>query len=90
MEGRDPTHFVESWHLDVFGKEAFSACFTVERVHRTLGQQLLLGVPPRLILAHLHYQDREAVLCCAWEHANIQHNGARVSFYPDFSAEIQR
>ena len=38
----------------------------------------------------LHYRDREAVLRCARERGNVTFNGVRVSFYPDFSAEVQR
>lgn len=38
----------------------------------------------------LHYRDREAILRCARERSNVKFNGIRVSFYPNFSAEVQR
>lgn len=90
-EGKDPTSFIEGWLSDLFGKDAFSPFFTVERAHCTPGCPLPPGAPPRPVLARLlHYRDREAVLRCAREWANVQFKGTRVSFYPDFSAEVQR
>ena len=91
VEGKDPTTFVESWLLELFGKNALSPFFAVERAHRVPSRPPQQGGPPRSILAKLlHYRDREAVLRQARERANIQHNGVRVSFYPDFSQEVQR
>lgn len=88
-EGRDTTTFVETWLTEIFGKEAFSPFFTVEQVYHTPGRPPQPGAPPRPILAWLlHYRDREAVLRHAREKANVQVNGVRVSFYPDFSAEV--
>ena len=91
VEGRDPTAYVEGWLLDIFGKNSFSPLFAVERAHRVPARPPAPGGPPRPMLAKLlHYRDRETVLRQARERANIQHNGTRVSFYPDFSAEVQR
>ena len=47
-EGRDPTTFIESWLVEIFGKEAFSPFFTVERAHRTPGRPPQPGAPPGL------------------------------------------
>lgn len=38
----------------------------------------------------LNYYARETILRIACECRDIQYNGARVSFYSDFSAEVQR
>lgn len=87
MEGRDPTEFIEHWLLDIFGKDAFTPHFSVERAHRTPTRPLPPGNPPRPMLAHLlNYSDKETILRITRECRNIQYNGARVSFYPDFSA----
>lgn len=91
VEGRDPTTYVENWLMELFGKNAFSPLFAVERAHRVPSRPPPPGGPPRSILARiLHYKDREAVLRHAREKANVLHNGVRVSFYLDFSAEVQR
>lgn len=37
-EGKDPTIFVENWLVEIFGREAFSPFFTVERAHRVPGR----------------------------------------------------
>lgn len=38
----------------------------------------------------LHYRDRKKVLRLAREKSDIRFNGVRVSFYSDFSAEVQK
>lgn len=37
----------------------------------------------------LNYRDRKLILCLSREKANIQYNGVKISFYPDFSEEVQ-
>lgn len=91
VEGRDPTQFKEQWMADVFGKEAFTHLCAVERAHRIPTRPLPPGSPPRPMLARLlNYRDRESVLRLAREKRNIQYNGTRISFYPDFSAAVQK
>lgn len=90
-EGRDPTKFVEQWLLQVFGKEAFTLLYSVERAHRVPPRHLPPGHPPRTMIARLlNYKGKEIVLRQARERRNVQFNGARISFYPDYSAEIQK
>lgn len=90
-EGRDPTVFMEKWLLELFCKDALSPFFAMERAYHVLARPPLPGGPSRPILEWLlHYCDQEAVLRHARDHANIQFNLTRVSFYPDFSAEVQR
>lgn len=38
----------------------------------------------------LNYRDREVVLCLTREKGAVHINGAKISFYPDISAEVQR
>ena len=91
VEGRDPTQFVEQWMAEVFGKDSFTHLYAVERAHRVPTRPLPPGNPPRPILARLlNYRDREIILRLAREKKNVQFNGTRVSFYPDFSAAVQK
>lgn len=53
IEGRDPTDFIEQWLITIFGKEAFTLLFTVERAHRTPTRPLPPGYPSRPFLARL-------------------------------------
>lgn len=90
-EGRDPTEFVEKWLMEIFGKEAFTSLYAVERAYRVPMRPLPPGNPPRHILAQmLHYRDREIILRLSREKPNVQLNGARISFYPDFSSDVQK
>lgn len=76
--------------MELFGKEAITPLFAVERAHRTPPRPLLPGNQPRSMLAYmLNYRDHKIILRLAREKANIQYNGVGVSFYPDFSAEVQ-
>lgn len=91
VEGRDPTAFTEMWLQHIFCKDAFTALFTVERAHRTPLRPLPPGNPPRSMLARLlNYKDREIILRLAREKGAVHYNGTKISFYPDFSAEVQR
>lgn len=51
VKGRDPTEFIEHWLIDLFGKEAFTPLFVVERAHR-VPTIALPGSAPKLVLAH--------------------------------------
>lgn len=76
---------------ELFGKEALTHLYVVERAHRIPTRPLPPGNPPRPILARLlNYRDREIILKLAREKKNIQYNGTRISFYPDFSAAVQK
>lgn len=77
--------------MTVFGKKAFTSLYAVERAHRVPIQPLPPGHPTRLLLAWLlNYRGREIVLRLARELQNIQFNDTRISFNPDFSAEVQK
>lgn len=51
VEDRDPTTFVERWLQEIFGKEAFTPLFAVERAHRTHPRPHPPGNPPCSMLA---------------------------------------
>lgn len=90
-EGKNPVHFIESWLLDTFGKESFSPMFAVERAHRVPARPPPPGAPPRPFLFKLlNYKDRDAILHKARTTADLSVGNARISLYPDFSAEVQR
>ena len=62
-EGRDPTAFVEAWLQEVFGKDAFTPFYSVERAHRVPPRPLPPGNPPRTMLAKLlNFEDKEIIL----------------------------
>lgn len=46
VEGRDPTALAENWLLQIFGKNAFSPFYAVERAHRVPLRPPQLGGPP--------------------------------------------
>lgn len=62
-ECSNPTEFVERWLLDMFGKEAVTPMYSVERVHRVPPRPLPPGHPPHTLLAQLlNFKDKEIVL----------------------------
>lgn len=79
IEGRDPTAFMEQWLQDLFGKEAFTPLFAVERAYRTPTQPLPPDLPSRSMLAMLlNYKDREIILRLARKKGSVQLNGTKV------------
>ncbi|KAJ1169263.1 hypothetical protein NDU88_001169 [Pleurodeles waltl] len=66
-EGRDPTHYVETW-LQSLATDRLSVHFTVERAHRVPGRKPAPGSPARTLIARiLNYRDRDAILQMASE-----------------------
>lgn len=65
-EGKNPVTLIEKWLLSVFGNDAFSPIFSVERAHRVPGSPLPPGAPPRPFLFKLlNCKDRDAILFSA-------------------------
>lgn len=90
-EGNNPIQFMEDWLREKFGRDSFSATFAVERAHRIGPKTPAPGGHPRpFIFKLLCFRDKVTILQKARELRNIQHNGARISLYPDFSPELQR
>lgn len=83
--------FFESWLVEIMGNNILSPFFAIERAHRVLTRSPSLGAPPQPILMKLlHFCDRDAILCAAREKGDIMLQGHKVSFYLDFSSEIQK
>lgn len=90
-EGRDPVAFFENWLMDIMGKNILSPFFAIERAHRVPTRSPPPGAPPRPILMKLlHFRDRDAILRAARDKGEISIHGHRVSFYPDFSNDVQK
>lgn len=90
-EGRNPVALFEDWLLKVVGKDALSSFFANERAHRVPSRPLSPGAPTRHILIKLlHFRNRDSTLRAAREKKDLDINGHKVSFSPDFSTEIQK
>uniref|UniRef100_A0A667X2L4 L1 transposable element RRM domain-containing protein n=1 Tax=Myripristis murdjan TaxID=586833 RepID=A0A667X2L4_9TELE len=87
MEGRDTTGFLEQLIPKLLGHDNFSSPIVVERAHR-IGK---VSDRPRPIIAKfLNFTHKEKVLRLAREKGDILLDNKRISFYPDYSAELQR
>ncbi|XP_075712997.1 uncharacterized protein LOC142749187 [Rhinoderma darwinii] len=90
-EGNNSDELLEKWLLEQFGREELSPLYAVERAHRVPTRPGPPGRPPRPVLVKLlHYKDRDKILRKARERQDISINGAKISFYPDFSADVQK
>lgn len=90
-KGNNPIKFMEDWLKEKFGKDSFSDSFSIERAHRVASRTPSPGGHPRpFIFKLLCFRDKVTVLQKAKELKNIQHNGVRISIFPDFSPELQR
>lgn len=83
--------FVETMLIDIFGKEAFTVGFVVERAHRSLGPRPNPGCPPRPIIGRImNYRDRDTALCLSRECGTLSWQGSMVAIYPDFNHDGSR
>lgn len=90
-EGPRPTAFVEALLLEVFGEESFAKPPVVDRAHRSLAPPPKQNQPPRPMIIRLHhFQTKELILRLSREKGQLLFRGARVHFYPDFSAELAK
>lgn len=90
-EGPRPEEFMEGWLKEVFGAETFSQLFSIERAHRVPTNPIHAERRTRpLIMRFFNFKDKMKVLQRAREKGDIFYNGARISFYPDYSPELQR
>lgn len=90
-EGQSPVIFFEKWLLDIFGVEGFSKTFAIERAHRITSRAPSAGGRPRpIIIRLLNCQDRDNILSKARQRGSTEYKGNKVSFYPDFSVEVQK
>lgn len=89
-EGINPIEFLDKWFIDLFGKDIFSAMFSIKRTHRVPFRAPPPGGYPRpLVVKFLNYKDKVTLLRKAREAGTMLFNGTRISLYPDFSLELQ-
>lgn len=90
-EGTGPPTFLENLLIKMFGREAFSSTFVVERAHCLSAKPPPNGAPPCTFIAKfLNYRDRDTILRLTRERGNIPLGNVTVAVYPDFSAEVQK
>lgn len=90
-EGANPIEFLEKWLGELFGKESFSASFAIVRAHRIPFRAPPEGGHPRpLLLRFLNYKDKVSLLRKTREAGEVLFKGAKISFYSDFSPDLQR
>lgn len=65
--------------------------FSIERAHRVPFRAPPAGGFPRpLVMKFLNYKDKVSLLWKAREAGNVLFNGVKISFYSDFSPDLQR
>lgn len=71
---------------------ATSPSLELDQVHRTLGPKPSDPDCPRDVLCQLHrYTHKELILCRAWEHGEVNFDGATIKILPDLTrATLQR
>ncbi|KAM9320225.1 LOW QUALITY PROTEIN: X-linked retinitis pigmentosa GTPase regulator [Gastrophryne carolinensis] len=90
-EGDAPESFVENLIKNVLAPEGLSPFFVVERAHRIPFRPPPPGAPPRpFILKLLNFRDRDTILMAARKRRDILFDGAKLSFFPDFTSEVQK
>lgn len=90
-EGSHPELFAEQLLREVLSPLTLSTCFVIERAHRIPTKALPPGAPPRpFIMKVLNYRDRDVILAAARQKGEILYENTKLSFYPDFTAEVQK
>lgn len=84
------TIFLQTWLVDVLGRDAFQSPPIIERAHRLQGRNTPNGPPRVIIMKFLNYQDKMRVMRAARLKGKIIHNGHHVMFFPDLSTEVQK
>uniref|UniRef100_A0A671KF25 L1 transposable element RRM domain-containing protein n=1 Tax=Sinocyclocheilus anshuiensis TaxID=1608454 RepID=A0A671KF25_9TELE len=86
-EGSDTVGYLESLIPQLLGNDNFTSPITLERAHR-------LGRPSdwtrHIIAKFLNYREKDKVLRLAREKGAVYLNDKQISFFPDYSVEIQR
>lgn len=92
LEKDNPTIFMESVLLEVFGEDNFPRRPEVDRAHCTLRPPPPPNAPPRAMIGRLHHcKTRELVLKQSYERlGQLTYRGNKVSFFPDLSTDLLR
>ena len=86
-EGRDAVGFLEKFIPQILGMDNFTSPVTLERAHR-IGRKS--DRPRPLIAKFLNFRDKEKVLRLARSKGEMSYKNKKISFYPDYSADMQR
>lgn len=90
-EGPNPELFAEQLIRTLLSPITLSSCFIIERAHRIPTRALPPGAPVRpFIIKVLNYRDRDTILAAARKKGTVTYENARLSFYPDFTADVQK
>lgn len=86
-EGQDAVGFLEKFIPHILGNANFTSPVTLERAHR-IGKKS--DRPRPLIAKFLNFRDKEKVLRLARSKGEMTYENKKISFYPDYSADLQR
>uniref|UniRef100_A0A3B4X586 L1 transposable element RRM domain-containing protein n=1 Tax=Seriola lalandi dorsalis TaxID=1841481 RepID=A0A3B4X586_SERLL len=86
-EGRDAAGFLEKFIPEILGNDNFTSPITLERAHR-IGKKA--DRPRPLIAKFLNFRDKEKVLRLARCKGEMTYENKKISFYPDYSADLQQ
>lgn len=86
-EGRDAVGFLEKFIPEMLGKDNFTSPVTLKRAHR-IGKKL--DRPRPIIAKFLNFRDKEKTLRLARSKGELTYENKRITFYPDYSADLQR
>uniref|UniRef100_A0A3Q0SYH9 L1 transposable element RRM domain-containing protein n=1 Tax=Amphilophus citrinellus TaxID=61819 RepID=A0A3Q0SYH9_AMPCI len=87
-QGR-PTDFITRLIPEVLGKDNFAKPVKIDRAHRSLRPKPQPDERPRAIIARIHNaRDVANILRLSRLHSPLMYNGARVSIFPDYTAEV--
>lgn len=91
-EGSTPlVKFLQSMLPTWLGLPEGNPPLDIERAHRSLAPVPAPNGPPRSILVRfLRYPEKEAVLQAALKKRDVTHDGTRLRFYTDLSADVLR
>lgn len=93
-ETGQPVEFFESWLPRVLKMTTKAGRIKLERAHRTRAPKPSPNRSPRSLLLRFHtFRDKQRVMEAARrasQDGGLTYNGARVSFYSDFSATVMK
>lgn len=77
---------MEKFIQQILGNNNYTSPVTLERAHR-IGKQTDRARP--IIAEFLNFRDKEKILCLARNKGEMTFENKRISFYPDYSADLQ-
>lgn len=89
LEGANPTQFMETWIPKLLQLDTKAGRVKLERAHRLPGPQTP-RLPRAMIVRFHHFSDRQRVMDAARRLKDIRLDGARIHFFPDFTAATQK